>query len=77
MGSCRPIRPAQQRWTGTNFYLPFMQGAYRDAGALTRFRPTRMTEMRRETRVQDLIWVGVSVGLLALSLLYVTLADRA
>jgi len=36
-----------------------------------------MTEMRRETRVQDLIWVGVSVGLLALSLLYVTLADRA
>jgi len=30
-----------------------------------------------EQEMQDAIWIGVAVGLLALSLLYIALADQA
>ena len=46
-------------------------------GAATAPRLPPAFIMPRSAIVQDLIWIGIAIGLALLSLLYVSLADRA
>ncbi len=46
-------------------------------GAATALRVIPAFNMPRSAIVQDLIWIGIAIGLALLSLLYVSLADRA